>query len=141
MSIPVSGPGTGIFVERTTYKMISTNAVVAGDLVVVDGTVGTNVVFDTVKQPATADLDHGIFAVALETVATAGTGLFLFRGIVDGQTTGTPAVGAALAAANGADTFAASSTTNKILGFALVTGTTTPTSILFNGIEGFGNDA
>ena len=143
MTIPISGPGIGIFLQKTEYKMICTLAVSKGDIVVTDGTVdATTEVQDTVNValPATADLDFGIFAVAMEDVAAAGTERFLFRGIFDAQTTGTPAIGVALAAADGVATLGAAGAATKVIAVALETGVATPTKVMFNGIEGFGNN-
>lgn len=137
---PSQDPGIGLTEANTDIKMISTSAVDPGDVVAVDGTVGSETRFDTVKTPVTADLELGLFAVALETVAAGAQGMFRFRGMVKAQTASTPAVGAKLAAANGVTTIAASAAVTKVIAYALVTGTTVPTLVMFNGIEGYGND-
>jgi len=109
MSIPTSGPGTGIYLERTVYKMIATTAVVAGDVMVSDGTVdATTQVLDTMVQvSAAAELESGLLGVAMDTIAAGATGPFLFRGFIDAQTAGTPAVGAKLSGNSGALTLGA----------------------------------
>jgi hypothetical protein len=97
--------------------------------------------YDTVGQPLTAELDLGIFAVALEDVAAGARGRFRFRGVVDALITGTPAVGAPVAANNASDAIGATSATEKVIGYMIELGVdATLKKVYFDGIAGFGTD-
>lgn len=138
----VAGPGnSGFWLENHDAYMTSDNAVTKGDVVALDLAVvdSTTDVFDTVDQPATADLAYGIFAVALEDVAASAVGRFRFKGIVEALITGTPAVGAAVSPGNASDALGATAANEKVVGYMLETGVDATTKrVIFDGIAGFG---
>lgn len=140
----IAGPGNvGLHIETHDARMTSTNAVTKGDVVsVTTATVdSTTDRYDTVGQPVTAELEFGLFAVALEDVAAGGEGWFRFKGVVDALITGTPAVGAAVAAGNASDALGAIATNEKCLGYMIELGVdATLKKVYFDGIAGFGHN-
>lgn len=143
MSNPsISGPGDGYFGPKNwDERMLNSTggALTAGSLVQVDESVidSTTLAQTTIEDPSTLGLEQGgKFGVLLEDIANGERGLVRFRGRVKAQTTGTPAVGVYLSGANAANTMTATiGATFRVLGTALVTGSSVPTLIEFDGLS------
>ena len=112
---PIVALAAGFQPADVKFPMVSTNAVTKGDVVVIDETVfdyGNDTTdekgwrWDTVRQPATANLHNGIFGVALEDIAAGAVGEIGFSGffevLVD-RTTGAVDHGDACVAVNAVD--------------------------------------
>lgn len=129
--------------EREEY--ISLNAVTKGDIVQLDSaTAGSMLGYSVVKvrQPATAALKFGRFAVALEDVAAAKTGKFGRVGRFQCLTVGAAALGSSYAATNASDVLTAVAATQKVIAIALeTTGGAGLAWMDFDGENGFGNEA
>lgn len=137
--LPIQGPGAGFGLANLEYLMICTSAMSVGEVVAVDTSTITNGKFTTVDTAAATDEEAELIGVAVEEVAAGGTGRIVFRGTVNVLTSGTPAAGAKLAV--GAGVLLASNANAKVVGYALEAGVaSTPTSVLFDGVSGFGND-
>ena len=149
----INGPGLGIefapVVVRATCRIAAGSSV--GDIVQFDTLLSDGAVNDNDQGtsdsglsnfivPTTAGLPDSFFGVVLEAVADNNIAQVLVQGRVAAQTTGTPAVGVSLVAADAASTLAATGGAGgeKILGYAIVTGTSTPTDVVFDGINGLG---
>jgi hypothetical protein len=143
MSNPsISGPGDGFFGPKNwDERMINSTggALLKGDLVQIDESVidATTKAQTTIEDPSTLGLEQGgKFGVLLEDIANGASGLVRFRGRVEAQTTGTPAVGVYITGANAANTMTATiAATFRVLGTVLVTGSAVPTLIEFDGLS------
>ena len=109
---PIGGPGRGLWpdeliVECTFTEAATKNDTVQLDLMQLSGTgtgPGNGTPFSTVRDPDTGTapdvgLEHGVFGVALETVAAAGIGKVMFYGITDCNVDAATVKGDALTAA------------------------------------------
>ena len=141
---PVAGP-VGITprtetVRLTAYAALSKGDLVAISTVVTSGRFATTIAVADNAGTTTADNATGIFAVALESIASGAVGDFAFAGIVDVLIEGTPALGIAMTAQGGADKDAITAVVNdKILGYMLEVGVNaTVGSMMFDGYNGFG---
>ena len=89
----ISKPGAkGIDIRTHTVRLEAHAALIKGNVVALSATPGTTaegtvLTFDTTAAPAssatTTGLSNGIFAVALEDVASGAVGMFALSGIVD----------------------------------------------------------
>lgn len=97
---------------------------------------------NTIIVPVTAGLRWGILGVVMETVAAGAKTKVLVKGLVQAQTTGTPAKHLGLTAANTVKTLAVTGGTGmeKVIAITMETGTASPTYVLFDGINGFDSD-
>lgn len=137
----VSHLAPGLDLEPVDREMISTNAVSKGDVVALTSTVTSSGRFTTVVQPTTAQLESGIFGVALEDIAAGETGTIRFRGYVQALITGTPAALARVAANNTSDSLGVTGAAEKAIGIMTETGTNGNLHlVLFDGLAGFGTD-
>lgn len=144
----VAGPGDVRFASKAVTRQLTNyaTAITKGDVVAINEAVvdsDTNE-FDTVKQPVTADLDAGIFAVALEDVAASAQGMFALRGRIEVRTNGAIALGDNLGPVNAQDYLdqvAPGAAANaKVIGKPLETQASGENLTLceFDGINGFG---
>ena len=140
---PVAGP-VGITPRTETVRLTAYAALSKGDLVAISTVVTSGRFAATIAVNnalvLTSDNGVGIFAVALESIASGAVGNFAFAGIVDVLIEGTPALGTAMTAQGGADKDAITAVVNdKILGFMLEVGVdATVGSMMFDGYNGFG---
>ena len=142
---PTSSPAGGLTprtetVTLTAYAALSKGDLVAISTVVTDGRFATSI---AVRQASVLSSDNGVgvFAVALETIASGATGRFAVAGIVDVLIEGTPALGTAMSAQGGAGKDAVTAVVNdKILGYMLelVASDGDVGSMMFDGYNGFG---
>lgn len=144
----ISKPGAkGLDIRTHTVRLEAHAALEKGNIVALDATPGTTtegtvLTFDTTAAPAasatTTGLSNGIFAVALEDVASGEVGLFAMSGIVECISLGSHAVGSALSAAT---TLKVDETgaNEKVIGYALeaATGSNQLKKVLFDGLNGF----
>ena len=142
--IPTTGPGVGLeprtdTVRLTAYAALSKGDLVAISTVVTDGKFGTTIAVND-DFALTTDNGVGIFAVALEDIASGAEGRFATAGIVDVLIQGTPALGTAMTAQGGADKDAITAVLNdKVLGYMLEVGVDATTKkMMFDGYNGFG---
>ena len=143
---PTSSPAGGLTpitetVTLTAYAALSKGDLVAISTVVTDGRFATSISVANALV-LTSDNGVGIFAVALETIASGATGRFAVAGIVDVLIEGTPALGTAMSAQGGAGgKDAVTAVVNdKILGYMLelVASDGDVGSMMFDGYNGFG---
>ena len=140
---PVAGP-VGITPRTETVRLTAYAALSKGDLVAISTVVTSGRFATTIAVNdalvLTSDNATGIFAVALESIASGAVGDFAFAGIVDVLIQGTPALGIAMTAQGGADKDAITAVVNdKILGYMLEVGVNaTVGSMMFDGYNGFG---
>ena len=142
--IPTTGPGIGLepqteTVILTAYAALSKGDLVAISTVVTAGRFATSIAVNNALV-LTSDNGVGIFAVALEDIASGAEGRFATAGIVDVLIEGTPALGTAMTAQGGADKDAITAVVNdKILGYMLELGVDAATKkVMFDGYNGFG---
>lgn len=152
MAFPsVGGGGLGLTFANEDYRFTNNtgSAVTAGDLVQIDYSSisstdsGIPLAFDKVRVPQAAGRDMGIYGVVLESAAAGARVAVRMRGRVKAQTTGTPAAGIFLVApAAAVKTIGAHATTTlgRCIAVTLEAGTTSPTWVLFDGINGMGID-
>lgn len=143
-SAALQNPGNGFDPFTKTQKIGSTNAVTKGDVGVVRETLidATSGLFRTVIQPATADLESGIFVVATEDIAAGEVGWWGITGVFDVLCNGAIALGEDLGPVNAQDYVDQTGAAAKIIA--------KPTEIqgsgtglvrcYFDGWSGFGND-
>ena len=147
-------PGGGLDIRTITVRLEAHAAISKGDVVAVDPTVFTDNedtiphFYKTKTQAAgndsIDDAQFGVFAVALENVASGAKGLFALSGIVDAAVDGTAdvAVGNALEADGAANNLNFGTTIGyKVLGFALEARATNSVGlikVMFDGVSGFG---
>lgn len=149
MSNPsISGPGDGFRGPKNWDERMTNNSGSAyskGDVVQIDESVvdSTTLAQTDIEDITAVGAEMGTIGVCLEDIADGATGMVRFRGRVDAQTTGTPAVGTLLMAdgiATASNTLIVSAGTGKIVAKCIETGTTTPTLVIFDGVNGFGVD-
>ena len=147
-------PGGGLDIRTITVRLEAHAAISKGDVVAVSPAVFTDNedtiphFYKTQTQAAgnasVDDAQFGIFAVALESVASGAKGLFALSGIVDAATDGT----ADVAVGNGVEADGAANNLNvattpgrKVLGYALEARTADSVGlvkVMFDGVNGFG---
>lgn len=129
-------------------SMISTVTCAVGDCMAVSkGVVATSLLYSTMVPVATGTeanvLVTGMVGLAVDAITVAGgTGRFLFIGVGTANMAAATALGADLSATTGVRTLTASATTQKVVASCLVaTGAAGLTTVMFDGINGFGNRA
>jgi hypothetical protein len=146
-------PGGGLDIRTITVRLEAHAAISKGDVVAVSPTVFTDNedtiphFYKTQTQAAgnasVDDAQFGMFAVALESVASGAKGLFALSGIVDAATDGTSAV----VAGNGLEADGVANNLNvadtpgrKVLGYALEAkgAGVGLIKVMFDGVNGFG---
>lgn len=139
----------GVYSQVWDAMLVSTDASVPGDIRTIEtGSVNsTTLAFNSCRQPLAADLvktsvvGHGLFCVALDTVAAGATGRFRIKGQVQALIVATPAVGTRMTAtdqANGLTAGAAAATNQKEIAIMQETGVAAALKMVeFNGWEGF----
>lgn len=144
----IAKPGArGIDIRTHTVRLEAHAALSKGNVVALSATPGTTtegtvLTFDTTAAPAssalTTGLANGIFAVALEDVASGEVGHFAMSGVVDCIAEGAHAVGSALSPTTAlkVDETAAN---EKVIGYALEAsgGADELKKVLFDGLNGF----
>jgi len=143
--IPTTGPNNGLEPRAQTARLTAYAALSKGDLVaistvVTDGRFATTIAVNDDAGTTTADNATGIFAVALESIASGAEGMFALAGIVDVLIEGAPGLGIAMTAQGGSGKDAVTAVVNdKILGYMLEAGVDATTkSMMFDGYNGFG---
>ena len=136
----IAGPGNeGFCLETSDARMISTGACAKGDVVAVtEETVDSSgTKWTTVLRPVTADIETGIFAIAMEDVAATKTGWFRFRGTCEILLGATLEVGAELSVQSDAYKLYASTQDDKVVAKLLVAGDEDDLCMaVFDGING-----
>lgn len=131
-------PGNVGFTGQDKCFLTAHAALTAGDVVEVDfGSASASAPYAT-DTKAVADDEYGICGVVEEDCASGDAVRVTFRGTLPAQTSGTPAAEAVLSAGSGV--LVAAAAASKVVGVALEVGTSSPTHVLFNGIEGFGTN-
>lgn len=158
---PTGGPGDGLFPVNVEIEVTnrSGGALAVGDVVQFDMAQsatecdnanpgssdgdGNNSAYNCVIDPATANLDHGIYCVALEAIADNGTGRVGLSGRFDVNVVGTTVAGSYLTAADGSNQLVVATGTGnlKVLAIAEEADASNIATCLFDGIHGFGNVA
>jgi len=144
-----SGPGAGLEPRRQEVTLTAVAALTKGDMTAIDPAVDTNGRFYKTRASAAASdtiygLSVGFRVVALENIATGANGRFLVSGITDVLVDGTANVAAGqplCAVANEENMAIATTANNKVFGYALAAqaaDSAVLTSVMFNGIDGFG---
>ena len=146
-------PGGGLDIRTITVRLEAHAAIAKGDVVAVADEVSTSNedtiphFYKTQTQAAgnasVDDAQFGMFAVALESVASGAKGLFALSGVVDAATDGTSAVvvGNGLEADGGANNLNVATTPGrKVLGYALEAkgAGVGLIKVMFDGVNGFG---
>ena len=125
-------------------RLISAAAVVKGDVRVLDESVvdSTSLRFTTMVAVATADLEAGIFGVALEDGAANEEVLWGFEGSFRVQVNGPIALEDTLGGVNGQDYLDGTGANGKVIAKPLETNSSGQALkvCLVSGIHGFGND-
>ena len=144
----ISKPGAkGLDIRTHTVRLTAHAALSKGNVVALSATPGTTtegvvLTFDTTAAPAASDLttalDKGIFAVALEDVASGEVGLFAMSGIVECIADNSHVVGSALSPTTGLKVDETGAN-EKVIGYALEasTGANDLKKVLFDGLNGF----
>jgi len=147
----IAKPGAkGIDIRTHTVTLKAHAAITKGQVVAVSRTItdlspeGTVVVFDTTANPGTGadgvdDIKLGIFACALEAVASGAEGKFALSGIVDAEyDDAATTVGDALAATTSTLALSKAGNGEKVIGYALEAGGDGDVKkVLFDGLNGF----
>jgi len=148
--IPTSGPGIGIEPRTETVTLTTHAAIAIGDVVAVSPTVNSDGQFYLTQAPLSGnatidDNEFGVFAVALEVIASGSDGRFAVAGIVDAATDGTSdvSVGSALQVDPSAEMNLnfADAAGAKVVGFAIEARSTDSVGlikVMFDGYHGFG---
>jgi hypothetical protein len=143
--IPTTGPSIGLEPQTETAILVAYAALSKGDLVAIStvvtaGRFATTIAVANNAGTTTVDNATGIFAVALESIASGAEGRFATAGIVDVLIESTPALGIAMTAQGGADKDAITAVVgDKIIGYMLEVGVdATIKSMMFDGYNGFG---
>jgi hypothetical protein len=142
---PTRGPAGGLEPRTETAILTAYAALNKGDLVaistvVTDGRFATTIEVNNALV-LTTDNGVGIFAVAMEDIASGEQGMFALSGIVGVLIEGTPALGTAMTAQGGSGKDAITAVVNdKILGYMLelVASDGDVGSMMFDGYNGFG---
>ena len=145
---PTSGP-VGITPMTETVTLTTHAAIAIGDVVAVSPTVNSDGQFYLTQAPLSGnahidDNEFGVFAVALEVIASGADGRFAVSGIVDAATDGTTdvAVGNALEAGAAAMNLNLGTTAGaKVVGYAIEARATDSVGlikVMFDGYNGFG---
>ena len=158
---PTAGPGDGLFPQTIIIEATnrSGGALVIGDVVQLDmgqsatevdnarpgssDTDGNNSAYNNVIDPATADLDGGLYGVALEAIADNASGQIQMRGIVASvNVAGATVAGDYLIGTNASNQLSVATGTGgeKIIAIAHEADTANIAECLFDGIHGFGSD-
>jgi hypothetical protein len=141
----LGGPSLGLHEANHTVRLLNGygSAIVAGDVLEIDPTTvdANTLAFTTaIAVAGTANLEIGLYCIALEDVANATTaeGMFLVRGIAKALMQGATTAGDRLAA-DGGEALDIAVDTEKVIAIALEgTAGATKASVYFNGIEGLG---
>ena len=150
----IGSPGGGLDIRTVTVRLEAHAAISKGDVVAVSPLVLTDNEdtiphFYKTQTQATGnasvdDAQFGMFAVALESVASGAKGLFALSGIVDAATDGTAdvAVGNGLEADGAANNLNVATTPGrKVIGYALEARADNSVGliqVMFDGVNGFG---
>lgn len=114
----------------------SSKAAAIGDVFEIDPAV-VSASYTLTEFTDVVSIEDGLFCVVMEAIAVGASGQCCVRGTIAAQTTGTPAVGAQLSVST-AEVLTGAAAASKAVGITLQTGTSTPTMVLFNGVEGIG---
>jgi len=146
---PTNGPGPGIQSRTETVTLTTHAAISKGNVVAVAPSVNSANEFYLTQAPASGnasidDNEFGVFAVALEDIASGADGRFALTGMVEASVDGTTdvAVGNALEADASAMNLNLGTTEGaKVVGWAIearATDSVGLVKVMFDGYNGFG---
>lgn len=158
--LPTSGPGNGLYPKGhvVTVTNRSGSAIAKNDCVMFDlgntatecdnntpgssDSDGDNSGFNTVVDPATTELDHGVFGIAQEAIADNASGEVMVRGVTDANVIGTTVAYSKLTGqnANPQMILGTGSSGFKIIAIALEADTANVAEVWFDGVGGFSTD-
>mgnify|MGYP003152339804 CR=1 FL=1 len=144
---PTSGP-VGITPMTETVTLTTHGAIAIGDVVAVSPTVNSDGQFYLTQAPLSGnahidDNEFGVFAVALEVIASGANGRFALAGILDVSADGTDAITVGESLEVDASTMNVNAGTTpgyKVVGFAIeaLASGTGLIKVMFDGYNGFG---
>ncbi len=146
---PINGPGFGLEPKTEKVTLTTHAAVSRGNVVAVAPSVNSDNQFYLTQAPASDnasidDNEFGVFAVALEDIASGANGEFALTGLVDASVDGTAdvAVGNALEVDGSAMNLNVGTTAgSKVVGYAIEARTADSVGlikVMFDGYNGFG---